>query len=93
MTDELAAAGEIIAKACGEYVSFTYRHEADPLEEGFRFGAFIYSDDEAFHGYGATLSDALAAAREERERTLALRSAPISEQRLREIEDGYEEIG
>jgi len=79
MTDELTMAGEIIAKACGEYVSFTYRHEADPLDLGFRFGAFMYSGDEAFHGYGETLSDAFAAAREEREKSRALRTASVEE--------------
>jgi len=76
MTDKLTKAGEIIAQACGEYTSFTYRHDNEPEENGFRFGAFVYHDDEAFHGYGATLAEALAEARRDREQ--ALEDRPIS---------------
>lgn len=65
LTDKLLnTAGDIIALAGGdEPICFNYRADN---EDEYRFSCFVYADDEAFHAYGSTLSEALSKARAER---------------------------
>jgi len=60
----LDTAGDIIALAGGdEPICFNYRADH---EDEYRFSCFVYAGDEAFHAYGATLSEALRKARADR---------------------------